>query len=166
MILSFFSRGATANRLIIIVDINTKKIIQFIMIVRELSNRIYLLDWSHNNDHTQVEVKTCARKIHCSSLHWFQSSTNNSQTKISDKPGASPSLHQLLGIHHPSRGDMKFHTNTLVHTRWTTEFLQLPWTCTSCWSRGRHHRSLCWLCSLQSDHHLWGSYKSGTHTKL
>ena len=49
MILSFFSRGATANRLIIIVDINTKKIIQFIMTVRELSAGIYLLDGSHNN---------------------------------------------------------------------------------------------------------------------
>ena len=33
-ILSFFSRGATANRLIIIADINTKNIIQFIMTVR------------------------------------------------------------------------------------------------------------------------------------
>ena len=110
IILSFFSRGATANRLIIIVDINTKKIIQFIMTVRELSSGIYLLDWSHNNDQSKdesnkVEVKTCARKIHYSSLHWFQASSNNSQRVISDKPGASPSLHLLLDIHHPSRGE-------------------------------------------------------------
>ena len=166
MILSFFSRGATANRLIIIVDISTKRIIQFIMTMRELSHRIYLLDWSHNNDHrTKVEVKTCARKIHCSSLHWFQSSNDNSHSS-SDKPGASLSLHPLSDIHQPSREEHQFHTGTLVHTRWTTEFLQLPWTCTSCWSRGRHHRSFCWICSLQSDHHLWGSYNSGTHTKL
>ena len=141
------------------------------MTVRELSSGIYLLDWNHNNGQSddqgsKVEVKACARKIHHSSLHWFQSSMDNSRTKISDKHVASLSLHLLLDIYHPSREDNQLHTGTLVHTRWATEFLQLPWTCTSCWSRGRHHRYLCWLCSLQSDHHLWGSYKSGTHTEL
>ena len=141
-----------------------KEITQF-MTPKELSCRLYLLGCSHSNvQGIQVEVKTCARRIHYSSLHWFQSEADNSNQRR--KPGASLSLPLLLDIHHSSRGATEFHTGLLVYMRWTTESQQLPWTCTSRWSRGRHHRSFCWTCSLQSDQHLWGSHKSDTRTKL